>query len=91
MLGLRLEDSRILREAKEQGHAEGKRENALAIVLRQLPHCVGMLDESLQQRVQQLSNSQLEDLSEALLDFATLADLVAWLEVYPVQEFENPE
>ena len=45
MLGLQLEDSRILREAKEEGREEGReegeREKALAIVLRQLTRRVG--------------------------------------------------
>ncbi|MBW4493654.1 MAG: DUF4351 domain-containing protein [Oscillatoria princeps RMCB-10] len=32
----------------------------------------------MQQRIQALSIPQLEELGEALLDFSTLADLVAW-------------
>lgn len=85
MLGLQLEDSRILREAKE----EGGHEKALAIVLRLLARRVGKLDEQVKGRVQQLSNSQLEDLSEALLDFVALADLLAWLESHLSQEHGN--
>lgn len=82
MLGLQLEDSRILREAKEAG----EREKALAIVLRQLTRQVGELEEPLKGQVQQLSNSHLDELSEALLDFGGLEDLLAWLERHPVQE-----
>jgi predicted transposase/invertase (TIGR01784 family) len=58
MLGLQLEDSRILREAKaegrQEGRQEGEREKALAIVLRQLTRRVGVLEERLQARVRQL-------------------------------------
>lgn len=79
-------NSRILREDKE----EGGREKALAIVLRLLVRRVGTLDEQVKGRVQQLSNPQLEDLSEALLDFVALADLLAWLEAHLSQENENP-
>lgn len=85
MLVLQLEDSKILREAKE----EGGHEKALAIVLRLLVRRVGTLDEEVRGRVQQLSNPQLEDLSEALLDFVALADLLAWLESHLSQEHEN--
>lgn len=82
MLGLQLEDSRILREAKE----EGEREKALAIALRLLTRRLGTLDESVRNRVQGLSSAQLEDLSEAVLDFAELGDVEAWLETHPPQE-----
>lgn len=89
MLGLQLEDSRILREAKEEGREEGGHEKALAIVLRLLARRVGTLDEQVKGRVQQLSNPQLEDLSEALLDFVALADLLAWLEAHLSEEHGN--
>jgi predicted transposase/invertase (TIGR01784 family) len=102
MLGLQLEDSRILREAKEEGRQEGRqegqqegrqegrqegeREKALAIALRLLARRFGSsLDEPLQTQVQQLSSLQLEDLSEAVLDFATPTDLQTWLEAHPAQ------
>jgi predicted transposase YdaD len=87
MLGLQFQDSRILREAK----AEGGHETALAIVLRLIARRLGTLDDQMQGKVEQLSSGQLEDLSEALLDFATLADLEAWLDAHPAQEGGNPE
>ena len=82
MLGLQLEDSRILREAKE----EGERKKALEILMRQLARRVGEMEESLKVRVEQLSNSQLDELSEVLLDFAGVEDLLVWLEGQPGQE-----
>lgn len=78
MLGLQLEDSRILREAQ--------REKALEIALRLLTRRVGILEEPLQAQIQNLSTSQLDDLSEAVLDFEGLDDLLAWLEAHLVQE-----
>ena len=84
MLGLQLEDSRILREAKEEGRVEGReegrQEKALAIALRLLSRRVKGLDEGVRSRVEKLSSTQLEDLSEAVLDFGELGDVVAWLE-----------
>jgi predicted transposase/invertase (TIGR01784 family) len=85
MLGLQLEDSRILREAKEEGRQEGEREKSLAIALRLLSRRLGQLDESSQAQVHQLSSLQLEDLSEAVLDFSTPTDLQIWLEAHPAQ------
>jgi hypothetical protein len=48
--------------------------------MRQLPRRVGSLTPGLEQRVQQLSLTQLEDLAVALLDFSSVRDLEAWLE-----------
>ncbi|NEO64831.1 MAG: DUF4351 domain-containing protein, partial [Moorea sp. SIO4G2] len=36
-------------------------------------------DDQLQQGIQKLSVAQLEELSEALLDFETVTDLTVWL------------
>lgn len=47
---------------------------------RLLNRRVGELDSSLQTQIQALSLTQLEALSEALLDFVAVADVVAWLE-----------
>ncbi len=55
-------------------------------MLRQLTRRVGELEEPLTGQVQQLSNSQLDELSEAVLDFAELGDVVVWLEAHPAQE-----
>lgn len=48
-------------------------------ILRQLTRRVGTITPELHSRIQSLSLPQLEDLSEALLDFSDTADLVAWL------------
>ncbi len=40
----------------------------------------GSLSPQLQEGIQSLSVTELEDLGEALLDFASVADLEAWVE-----------
>lgn len=64
----------------EQGLQQGRQEEALALILRQLPRRVGTVEPELQERIRQLSLTQLETLAEALLDFSTSEDLVNWLE-----------
>ncbi len=59
---------------------EGKQEEALSIVTRQLTHRFGTLAQKVEARLGELSIAQLEDLSEALLDFSEPADVVAWLQ-----------
>lgn len=67
------EEPRAIREAKE--------EEALALVTRLLTRRLGQtLSEEIKSRLAALSLSELEDLSEALLDFTSLADLQGWLE-----------
>ncbi|OUL26575.1 flagellar assembly protein H [Nostoc sp. T09] len=51
----------------------------LEIVMRQLNKKFGAVTPKLEERIRQLSPSQLEDLAEALLDFTNAGDLVAWL------------
>lgn len=48
--------------------------------MRQLRRRIGNLSPQLQERISQLSIEQLENLAEALLDFSTEGDLVAWLQ-----------
>ncbi len=57
-----------------------RKEAILATIYRQLPRRIGTVTPELQQRLLQLSLSQLEDLTEALLDFEQLNDLIAWLD-----------
>jgi hypothetical protein len=48
--------------------------------MRQLSRRIGTLEPELQERIRQLSLTQLEDLAEALLDFSDKSNLVVWLE-----------
>lgn len=61
------------------GIEQGKHEGELSIVMRLLKRKVGELDPELEERVKGLSMTQLEELSEALLDFSNLEDLTTWL------------
>ncbi|BAS58590.1 hypothetical protein NIES2135_19020 [Leptolyngbya boryana NIES-2135] len=72
MLGLDLtEEPRAIREAKEEGER--------SLIFRLLSKKVGQLDEAMRSQVATLSSEQLEQLGEALLDFATVQDLEIWL------------
>ncbi len=54
------------------------------LILRQLSHRVGEVPEKTKVRIDNLSVNQLEDLSVALLDFSSLADLETWLNNLPM-------
>ncbi len=64
----------------EQGIAEGEQRGEVRLVLRLLARRVGTLPTSVEAQVQALDLPQLEALGEALLDFAQLPDLTAWLQ-----------
>ncbi|NEO93554.1 MAG: DUF4351 domain-containing protein, partial [Moorea sp. SIO3G5] len=68
-----------LLEGKREGLLEGKQEEGYSIVIRQLTRRFGNVDDQLQQGIQKLSIAQLEELSEALLDFETVTDVAVWL------------
>ena len=51
-----------------------------SLVIRQLNRRFNEIDESLLSQVQGLSSEQVEALGEALLDFSSIDDLVAWLQ-----------
>lgn len=57
-------------------HAEAQ----LQLVLRQLARKVGGFDATVRERIEALDSDALLHLSEALLDFTTPDDLIAWLE-----------
>jgi predicted transposase YdaD len=68
-----------MEEGMQQGLEQGRQREA-ALILRQLNRRVGSVSPQLQERIQNLSITELEDLGEALLDFTTVADLEAWFE-----------
>lgn len=57
----------------------GIQQGELKIIKRLLTRRIGVITPELQEHLRRLSLNQLEDLAEALLDFSTEADLVAWL------------
>jgi predicted transposase YdaD len=75
-----MRESTVFQEILQEGRDEGKQEQALATIYRLLPRRIGTVAPELQQRLLQLSLPQLEDLTEALLDFSRPEDLIAWLD-----------
>jgi flagellar biosynthesis/type III secretory pathway protein FliH len=69
-----------IEQGKQLGKEEGKQEAMLSLIMRQLPKRIGAVNPLLQERIGQLSLTQLEDLAEALLDFSSVADLEAHLQ-----------
>ncbi|MBD1882048.1 DUF4351 domain-containing protein [Coleofasciculus sp. FACHB-T130] len=76
---------RIVTSWMEEGIEQGKQQEALSLVMRLLPRRIGAVAPELQQRIQQLSQTQLEDLAEALLDFSSAADLEDWLHQFATE------
>ncbi len=61
------------------GIEQGRREGEVSIVMRQLRRKVGELNPEVEAQVRSLELAQLEELSEALLDFEDVEDLTDWL------------
>ncbi|WP_448562173.1 DUF2887 domain-containing protein [Trichothermofontia sp.] len=74
-----LKQTRFYQDVFAEGRQEGRQEEATALLIRQLTRRFGDLPLALQARIRQLSVAQLEGLAEALLEFASVADLVGWL------------
>ena len=75
MLGITLKETRVYREIKE----EGRREEAANLIIRLLTKRFGELSKEMRSSISGFPLPVLEDLSEAVLDFTSLADLQAWL------------
>ncbi|MEW5859891.1 MAG: DUF4351 domain-containing protein [Cyanobacteriota bacterium] len=71
-----MQESVIYQDILQKGQQRGE----VALIMRQLTRRFGAIAPELQTKIQQLSIPQLEDLGEALLDFSSVNDLIAWLE-----------
>jgi predicted transposase/invertase (TIGR01784 family) len=73
----------ILQEGEQRGEQRGLQrglqQGEFTLVIKLLKRKFGSVPTKLQKAVEQLSTAQLEDLGEALLDFATLDELSSWL------------
>ena len=69
----------ILQKGAQQGRIEGRREEAISLVMRLLTRRFGEMNPQLQEQIRSLGLEQLEELGEALLDFETVTDLDIWL------------
>ncbi len=67
---------------------QGRRQEALSLVIRQLNRRLGEVNLAAIERVQGLSIEQLEELGVALLDFSNAADLMAWFDQQERREVE---
>lgn len=74
-----MRESVIYQDIIQKGLQQGKQEGELAVVLRLLNRRIGTVEPEVQERLRQLSTTQLEDLAEALLDFTSATDLADWL------------
>ena len=70
-----MQESVIYQDIKEQGIKQGQ----TILVLRQLKRRLGEVESSDETSITGLSVEQLEALGEALLDFSSRDDLLAWL------------
>ncbi|MBD2301598.1 Rpn family recombination-promoting nuclease/putative transposase [Nostoc sp. FACHB-190] len=80
MLGITLKETRVYREIKEEVREELTETATINLIIRQLTKRFGELSEEMRSKIAGLPLPVLEDLSEALLDFTSLADLKAWLD-----------
>ena len=64
---------------KAQAIQQGEQQGEQRLIIRQLNRRLGEIDPGNCARVRELSIEQLENLGEALLDFASVDDLEAWL------------
>lgn len=63
----------------EYGIEQGRLQECVKIVLRQLAHRFGTLDESTAALLGNLSLQQMEQLAEDMLDFESISELDSWL------------
>ena len=72
MLGITIQQTRVYQDAKADGEK--------IVVLKQLDRKLGNITTEIRSRVNSLSIEQLESLSESLLDFGQMSDLIEWLD-----------
>jgi predicted transposase YdaD len=74
-----IKQTRVYQEARQEGRQEGRQNEAKILLLRQLSKRFGKLSDRQIEEIAMLSIEKLEELGEALLDFATILDLDRWL------------
>ncbi|MBH8577021.1 DUF4351 domain-containing protein [Nostocaceae cyanobacterium CENA369] len=71
-----MQEAPLYQEIIQEGMKRGK----LELVLRLLNRQIGAVSAALQSQIQSLSITQLDALSEALLDFSAQSDRATWLQ-----------
>lgn len=75
-----MQESAIYQEIIQKGVQQGVQQGKQDIVMRLLTRRISDVSPQLQAQIQKLSIEQLDNLSEALLDFSAPADLTDWLQ-----------
>jgi predicted transposase/invertase (TIGR01784 family) len=77
-----MEEGEVKGEAKGEarGRQEGRQNEAKTLLVRMLSKRFGKLTDRQEIQISELSIEELENLGEALLDFATVTDLDNWLQ-----------
>lgn len=73
-----------------KGLEKGRMEEAVTLLLRLFKRRFGLMRDEAETRVRTLPLTQLEELTEALLDFKEAADLTRWLDAHAADEDEQP-
>jgi predicted transposase/invertase (TIGR01784 family) len=68
----------------QEGRLQGKLQGQQDLIVRLLARRFGNVESEIQSRIRQLSSEQLENLGEAILDFASTSDLNNWLQAQQV-------
>jgi Domain of unknown function (DUF4351) len=71
-----------LQAAEDRGEVKGRQDEGQALILRQLNRRVGNVAPEVENQIKALNLLQLEELGEALLDFAQMGNLLTWLDAH---------
>jgi predicted transposase/invertase (TIGR01784 family) len=79
MLGIKLEETRVYREARAEGEQRGEQKGEQNIITILITEKFGNIPPELKGEVAALSGDKLPELARALLRFETIEDLTEWL------------
>ena len=74
-----MQESVIYQDILQKGEQRGEQKGEQRTIIRLLNRRFGEIDSSLIDKIRMLTIEQLDNLADALLDFADIADLVTWL------------
>jgi predicted transposase YdaD len=75
-----MQESVIYQDILQKGLNQGKKQEAIAMIMRPITRRFGSLTPEIRDRIDALTTAQLEDLNEALFDLTEVTDLVTWLQ-----------
>lgn len=86
MLGVKLSETRVYREAKSEGREEGREagreEEARSLVSLLITEKLGSISSDIESEVAALSLTQLQELAKAVLRFDSVTNLQNWLSAH---------